>query len=114
MWIRKPKQTKHKWKNIALVTYPFIIDQRGPNLYCQKAKSNIFWEHVFKAYTVIDYFITEMNPKILASFLLNWCYITNESKLETKLFYTHNGLKRVSTILQILLEMLQSCYHLQS
>ena len=109
MWIRKPKQTKHKWKNIALVTYPFIIDQRGPNLYCQKAKSNIFWEHVFKAYTVIDYFITEMNPKILASFLLNWCYITNESKLETKLFYTHNGLKRVSTILLILLETLESC-----
>ena len=22
MWIRKPKQTKHKWKNVALVTYP--------------------------------------------------------------------------------------------
>ena len=49
MWIRKLKQTKHKWKNIALVTYPFIIglEQCGPNLYSQKAKSNIFWEHVF-------------------------------------------------------------------
>ena len=39
MWIRKLKQTKHKWKNIALVTYPFIIglEQCGPNLYSQKS-----------------------------------------------------------------------------
>ena len=52
MWIRKLEQTKHKWKNIALVTYPFIIglEQCGPNLYSQKAKSsNIFGEHVFKS-----------------------------------------------------------------
>ena len=103
MWIRKLKQTKHNWKNVALVTYPFIedIDKCGPNLYCRKAKSNLFRKHVLR---LIDYFITELNPQILASFLLNRCYITNESKLETKLFRTHNGLKRVSTILQILLE----------
>ena len=57
MWIRKLKQTKHKWKNIALITYPFIIglEQCGPNLYSQKAKSNIFWEHVFKAYRLLYY-----------------------------------------------------------
>ena len=57
MWIRKPKQTKHTWTNVALVTYPFIIglDQCGPNLCCQKAKGNIFWEHVFKAYRLLYY-----------------------------------------------------------
>ena len=25
MWIRKMKQTMHKWKNIALVTSPFLL-----------------------------------------------------------------------------------------
>ena len=62
-WIRKLKQTKHKWKNIALITYPFIIglEQCGPNLYSQKAKSNIFWEHVFKAYRLLYYKIETQN-----------------------------------------------------
>ena len=63
MWIRKLKQTKHKWKNIALITYPFIIglEQCGPNLYSQKAKSCIFWEHVFKAYRLLYYRIEPQN-----------------------------------------------------
>ena len=67
MWIRKLKQTKHKWKNIALVTYPFIIglEQCGPNLYCQKAKSNIFWKHVFKAYRLLYYRIEPQNTSEL-------------------------------------------------
>ena len=67
MWIRKLKRTKHKWKNIALVTYPFIIglEQCGPNLYSQKAKSNIFWEHVFKAYRLLYYRIEPHNTSDL-------------------------------------------------
>ena len=67
MWIRKLKQTKHKWKNIALITYPFIIglEQCGPNLYSQKAKSNIFWEHVFKAYRLLYYRIEPQNTSEL-------------------------------------------------
>ena len=79
MWIRKLKQTKHKRKNIALVTYPFTtgLVQCGPHLYSQKAKSNIFWEHVLR---LIDCFITELNPKILVNILLNRCYITTELK----------------------------------
>ena len=69
MWIRKLKQTKHKWKNMALVTYPFVIglEQCGPNLYSQKAKSNIFWEHVFKAYRLLYYRIP----------LLSWIWLHN-------------------------------------
>ena len=65
---KKLKQTKHKWKNIALVTYPFIIglEQCGPNLYSQKAKSsNIFWEHVFKAYRLLYYRIEPQNSSEL-------------------------------------------------
>ena len=67
MWIRKLKQTKHKWKNIALITYPFIIglEQCGPNLYSQKAKCNIFWEHVFKAYRLLYYRIEPQNTSEL-------------------------------------------------
>ena len=65
-------------------------------MYCKKAKSNIFWEHVLR---LMDYFLTELNSKILVNVLLNWHYIMNKSKLETKLFHAHNGLKQVSTIL---------------
>ena len=67
MWIRKLKQTKHKWKNRALVTYPFIIglEQCGPNLYSQNAKSNIFWEHVFKTYRLFYYRIEPQNTSEL-------------------------------------------------
>ena len=74
-YVDKKTETKHKWKNIALVTYPFIIgsERCGPNLY-----SHIFWEHVFLR--LVDCFITELNPKILASFLLRRCYIMNELK----------------------------------
>ena len=67
-----------------------------------KTQKVIYFGNMFLR--LIDCFITELNPKILASFLLNRCYITNELKYETKLFRTHNGLKRVSTISQILLE----------
>ena len=67
LWIRKLKQTKHKRKNVALVTYPFIIgiDQCGPNLYCQKSKSYIFWEHVFKAYRLLYHRIEPPNSSEL-------------------------------------------------
>ena len=71
---------------------------------------NMFLKLISYIYNVINCFITELNPKILANFLLNWCYIMDESKYETKLFRTHNGLERVSTISQILLEIPESSY----
>ena len=54
-------------ENIALITYPFIIglEQCGPNLYSQKAKGNIFWEHVFKAYRLLYYRIEPQNTSEL-------------------------------------------------
>ena len=49
--------TKNKQKN-ALQTHIIGLEQCGPNLYSQNAKSYIFWEHVFKAHR-LHYYRTE-------------------------------------------------------
>ena len=61
---------KHSVSNFSF----FIIglEQCGPNLYSQKAKSNIFWEHVFKAYRLLYYRIEPQNTtKLLAEPVLH-------------------------------------------
>ena len=50
--LRKFINTNHKWKNIALVNYPFIknIEYYGPSVANTYSKCNAFWTQVFKAY----------------------------------------------------------------
>ena len=51
-WIRKFINTNHKWKNIALVKYPFIknTERYGSIVANVYSKYNAFWTQVFKAY----------------------------------------------------------------
>ena len=89
MWIRKLKQT---WKmekcGISNLSFYYRFRTMWSKFVQPKV---IYFGNMFLRLT--DCLITELKPKILASFLLNRCYIC-----------THNGLKRVSTISQILLE----------
>ena len=50
-WILKFINTNQKWKNIALVKYPFIknIEHYGPRVANAYSKCNAFWTQVFKA-----------------------------------------------------------------
>ena len=54
-WIRKFKSTGHKWKNVAVEMYPFLndLEKRGASFVVERARNNLFWEHVFKAYKLI-------------------------------------------------------------
>ena len=51
-WIRKFKNGKHTWKNIATVKYPFVnnIECYGPKAANTYPKQNVFWTQVVYAY----------------------------------------------------------------
>ena len=49
---RKFINANHKWKNIALIKYPFIKNTElyGPRMVNAYSKCNTFWTQIFKAY----------------------------------------------------------------
>ena len=100
-------------KNIALVTCPFMTDLHycGPSLHCKKDKRESILANVFNAY---KWFYYRIEPNNSNDLLAEPVFLTNESKLETRLTYTQNRLKNMFTILLAFLETLKSCWHLQS
>ena len=56
-WIRKMCLSKHKWRNIAIVNYPFLdkLEYYGPEIVESNQQKNTFWSEVFQAYKAIYY-----------------------------------------------------------
>ena len=51
-WLSKLQSTNHKWKNIAMINYPFLKDIAfyGSKIVDTHKKDNSFWSDVFKSY----------------------------------------------------------------
>ena len=62
-WLKKFQTTQHKWKNIALINYPFLnrLTCFGPNVARSYTEHNMFWSQVFCAYE--DFYYKEKPSK---------------------------------------------------
>ena len=64
-WIRKLKNTKHKWKQVACEVYQNMddIDTYGPSIYSKVDHNNRFWKDTFMVYEPFRYKVKPETPE---------------------------------------------------
>jgi len=91
-WIKKLKQTQHKWKDLCLAMFPSLkqIEYYGSSYFLQKANHNQFWKDVFSAY---HDFCQHVNPTKSEDLLAEPVFYNINLKVGGKIISNYNLMK---------------------
>lgn len=104
MWIRKLKNSQHKWKHVSTATFPFLesLQNFGPDLFLNKdLNKNPFWLDVMKAYKQI---CSKLPSKCIEEIVTERIMYNNniiiDNKIITNTTWIRNGVYYIAQVMK--------------